>query len=442
LYILGFLTPIVVIVVLAIFFWWYEESTCFDGKQNGDEIGVDCGGSCQLLCGGQALDPVILWSRAFETYEGVYNLVAYVENPNVASEVVYAPYTFKVFGVNNDVIAERRGVTGIPQRESFVVFEGTVRTETPPSRVSFEFTDDLEWEKGDMRVEDIEVMGTILTGTDSMPRIKAILKNNTLDYLKEVEVSVVVFDNNNNAIQSSRTLVDDFNPGEQRDIVFTWPSAFDAGTEVCIAPVDVMLVIDRSGSMNDDGLNPPEPLTAVKEAARTFVSRITGSDRLGVVSFATEATLESSLVSGVLATQEAIKNIVIGQNENIQHTNIFEGLQVAFNELVSNDTRDDVIIMLTDGIASRPIDESDPDFAVNQAKIKANEIKGQGVVLYTIGLGESVDADFLKELASGEEYYYGTVESEDLSAIYEQIATAICKKGPNIIQVIPRVRND
>jgi Mg-chelatase subunit ChlD len=120
---------------------------------------------------------------------------------------------------------------------------------------------------------------------------------------------------------------------------------------------------------------------------------------------------------------------------------VFDGLTVAHNELMSERNRtsaDNVIVLLTDGIASRPLDESNPDYAEEVAALFAQEIKQTGTEIYTIGLGESVNDDFLKTIATEQQYYYTAPTRDDVEAIYEQIATAICKKGPNIIQIIPR----
>ncbi|MBU6431623.1 hypothetical protein KGQ29_04640, partial [Patescibacteria group bacterium] len=53
-------------IILPAYFIFYKAPTCFDGKQNGDEKGVDCGGSCVNLCRSQYLEPNIIWSRVIE----------------------------------------------------------------------------------------------------------------------------------------------------------------------------------------------------------------------------------------------------------------------------------------------------------------------------------------------------------------------------------------
>jgi hypothetical protein len=61
------------LIVVAIWFLNLERPTCFDGRNNQDELGVDCGGSCAIFCPAQVLGPVVRWSRMFEVTTGLYN---------------------------------------------------------------------------------------------------------------------------------------------------------------------------------------------------------------------------------------------------------------------------------------------------------------------------------------------------------------------------------
>ena len=96
--ILAFFLIIAGIISFALF---YEEPTCFDGKRNGNEIGIDCGGSCELLCELQIIEPLVHWTRYFEVVPGVYNVLAYLENPNVTDGADRVDYIFKLFDIFN-----------------------------------------------------------------------------------------------------------------------------------------------------------------------------------------------------------------------------------------------------------------------------------------------------------------------------------------------------
>ena len=75
-------------------------------------------------------------------------------------------------------------------------------------------------------------------------------------------------------------------------------------------PVDVVLVFDRSGSMNDDGwdetINDWQPIGDAKIAAKNFVDLLGGNDRAGLVSFATKASLDEPLTFDHQDVKDAI----------------------------------------------------------------------------------------------------------------------------------------
>ncbi len=53
------IVAIVVLIGVPLYFLFYKAPTCSDGLMNGDETGVDCGGSCQRLCTAESLPIVI-----------------------------------------------------------------------------------------------------------------------------------------------------------------------------------------------------------------------------------------------------------------------------------------------------------------------------------------------------------------------------------------------
>ena len=72
-------------------------------------------------------------------------------------------------------------------------------------------------------------------------------------------------------------------------------------------------------------------------------------------------------------------------------------------------------ILLTDG---RQYEDASAALAA------AHELRGDGVALYVIGLGEDVDADFLAELTDPQRYFFAP-NANDPAAIYRRIATTI-----------------
>lgn len=173
-------------------------------------------------------------------------------------------------------------------------------------------------------------------------------------------------------------------------------------------PADVMLVVDRSGSMAG------QPIRDARDAARAFVDRLDASiDQVGLVSFNNTATLDAVLTSAVGTVRAAIDRLLEGGE-----TNIADPLLLAQAELASARRRagsQPVIVLMSDG---RPNTGGDPLAAAAAAKAAGSRI-------FTIGLGTGVDPDLMRALASTPGDYFYAPDSTQLAGIYQQIAGVI-----------------
>lgn len=202
-----------------------KPASCFDGIQNQDERGVDCGGICKIACFNLVKqDPDIQWSRAYYVAKGAYNLVAYVQNPNVDYVSQPAKYVFKVYDQDNVLIATREGQVGIPTSKVFPIFEPTVQTgEKIPKIVTFEFTEPVVWLEYFGNKPEIEVVEQRLSRLDAAPKLEAKVINRTLNTYRNVEVVAIVYNEQGNGILSSRTFIDKITDKGEANLTFTWP---------------------------------------------------------------------------------------------------------------------------------------------------------------------------------------------------------------------------
>ncbi|NLP59069.1 Calx-beta domain-containing protein, partial [Lutibacter sp. B1] len=127
-------------------------------------------------------------------------------------------------------------------------------------------------------------------------------------------------------------------------------------------PIEVILVIDTSGSMgNSISGDSNTPLYYAKQAAKDFINNIfsssnnpTGKNKVGIISYNTTANAHTGLQSS--GNKTGLINIINGLNAE-GWTNISEGIDFAANELNSNGIHNcstiRSIIVLTDGIANR-----------------------------------------------------------------------------------------
>ncbi len=228
---LGMLAFFVVFLLFIVFQTFFNEKpTCSDGKQNGEESGVDCGGSCQQICSFQADEVSVFWSRAFEVVPGRYNAVAYLENKNINSLVQRVNYRFRFADANNVYIASREGTAYIPPTGKFAIFEPAIGTGTSvPVYTSFEFTQAPAWQqaRADILNQIKIITSEYVFENSTYPKLTAKIKNNSLLEIPNINVIVILYDRDGVAINSSRTFVDLLEREEEENLVFTWQEVFD-----------------------------------------------------------------------------------------------------------------------------------------------------------------------------------------------------------------------
>lgn len=426
------------ILVFTFFYYqyFYVTPTCLDNRQNGDEEGVDCGGSCTRICAFEVVQPEAKWARSFRVSDTQYNAVAYIENQNRIAASPEVTYTFTLFDAQG-LITERKGTTILPPDSVYPVFEGRIDTGGRVPTQTFIEIDPVElWLPADVGRDQFTITDRKLSNADGKPRLDAKIYNNALTQADTVEVVATIFDAKGNALTSSRTFIDNFAPRSEASAVFTWPEPIAKTVRSCEVPTDVMLAIDLSGSMNNDQANPPEPITSVLEAAQAFVGRLKSSDQAGLITFATNAIVDVRLSRSVGDIASAIAELSIDPKEESGSTNqgeaLLRGMEELNSELHSSEARK-VLVLLTDGLATAP-DEEPEQFAIESAQLA----KDSGVIIYTIGLGEQVNMDFVSQLASSPAHAFRALSSADVDRIYQNITSALCEDGAAVIDIVPK----
>jgi Mg-chelatase subunit ChlD len=427
------------IIVLLFLYWaysayFYVAPTCFDGRQNGEEAGVDCDGGCVRVCAFNAQAPIERWTRSFRVSDGQYNAVAYVENPNPAIGTPELRYTFSLYD-QQGLITERSGTTFLPPNGAYPIFEGRINTGGRiPSQTFIDIESPEVWLPVTTGREQFSLVRRQLSRADTNPRLDATLVNNALTPTGEVEVVATIFDANGNALTASQTVVDDFIPRSEAQLTFTWPEPIAKTVRSCEVPTDVVIAIDVSGSMNNDQAEPPQPITDVTAAARQFAARLQQRDQAALVTFATDA-----IVAEPFATPQAIANrvaaIAIDPAEEQGSTNTGDAFVRAdelFAGAAKNPDARKVMVILTDGLATAP--EQEPE---QYALAQAEALKATGVEVYAIGLGEQVNMEFVRAVASPDAAYQALSRNQ-IDSIYQTITGAICEDGAAVIDIVPK----
>jgi len=174
-------------------------------------------------------------------------------------------------------------------------------------------------------------------------------------------------------------------------------------------PLNVCLVIDRSGSMSGQSIE------KVREAAIFLVRNLHPTDVVSIVIYDHEVT---TLVKPVSASQKTQIISAISEITARGSTNLCGGLEEAYKLMGTNYKQGYVnrVLLLSDGLANVGI--TDPA-KINQIALRANINKG--ISTSTFGVGIQFNEDLMLSIAeSGSGNYYYIQNPEDIPAIFEK----------------------
>ncbi len=188
----------------------------------------------------------------------------------------------------------------------------------------------------------------------------------------------------------------------------------------------VILVLDASSSM-EEASGAQTKIVAAKAAALAFVDLLRpGSDAVGVVPFNSQAapfdqgsvwpaedfTAVRAAITGIRTSPGTRIDLALARVQEVMRE--MQGSLSGYDNVLT--------VLMTDG---RPDQGTVP--AILES---ATAIKGQGMRLYTVGLGADLDRDLLRQVASGPNYYLEAPSGDDLGALYRSLAVNVgCPGG-------------
>lgn len=170
------------------------------------------------------------------------------------------------------------------------------------------------------------------------------------------------------------------------------PQRVDAPETLELSGIDIVLVLDMSGSMRAQDLTPTR-LAAAKEVIDNFITR-RRTDRIGLVVFGREAYPALAPTLDYQALRQTVASMEIGVLSEESHagTAIGDGLGAALNYLRRSDARSKVVVLLTDG--ANNAGHLDPDHAARFAE-------SLRVKVYTVLVGQSE----LAPITTGQDFF-------------------------------------
>jgi Mg-chelatase subunit ChlD len=171
-----------------------------------------------------------------------------------------------------------------------------------------------------------------------------------------------------------------------------------------VAPIDVVLVIDQSGSMGDAG-----KLDNAKKAAKAFLEAMDLSiSRVGLVTFNQEAGLRVPLSQDARRIRGEIDSLIAGGK-----TNISAAIDIAHAELKRDPQGHQLaLVVLTDGRNTVPADP---------VPVAAGRAKDDGITVAAFCAGGDCDPG-LKDAASDLSLYFSVTDLAKLVELYTALA--------------------
>lgn len=163
-------------------------------------------------------------------------------------------------------------------------------------------------------------------------------------------------------------------------------------------PVNLALVIDRSGSMRGDRIE------KAKTAALMVVDRLGPEDVLSVVTF--DSTVEVLVPAGKVKDPESIRRAIMAISDRGQ-TALYDGVNTGLGQVREHLVKTHVnrLVLLSDGQAN--VGPSSPS-ELAQLGIEAGKL---GIPVTTVGLGLGYNEDLMTQLALSSDGNHGFAET-------------------------------
>ena len=210
------------------------------------------------------------------------------------------------------------------------------------------------------------------------------------------------------------------------------PQSSQSREQITSEGIDILLILDISGSMRAEDFKPHNRLHAAKAVIHDFLGN-RKNDRIGLVVFAGESYTQCPLTLDYRVLGNLLQNVEIGMLED--GTAIGDALSNAANRLRGSTAASKIAILLTDG---------ENNAGVIDPLIAAQAAKALNIRVYTIGMGKEggaripyhdpifglqysrtrtyVDEEMLKQIAEiTDGRYFRATDNQKLAEIYKEI---------------------
>ena len=194
-------------------------------------------------------------------------------------------------------------------------------------------------------------------------------------------------------------------------------------------PLNLCLVLDRSGSMSD------QPLEMVKEAAIGIIEKLKSGDRISVVTFDHRAKVivPNQLINNIEPIKQKIRLMVADGG-----TSIDEGMRLGIKEIAAHNQHCvSRLFLLTDG---------ENEHGDNKRCLKLAELASEyNITIDTLGFGEHWNQDVLEQISDSAQGTLAYIEKPEQAIVeFDRLFTRVQSVGLTnsslTVELMPKVR--
>lgn len=206
--------------------------TCFDGKQNQNELGVDCGGICPNVCFEKVVGKDLDTEKVVFVSGGgnQYDVVATVRNSNETLAASEFSYTFELKDREGRVLVARTGKSSVMPQSEKKLMELNLETTGTPASATLSVIDVI-WKRSLDALEQPKVSiyqkrYAEVTAGFGFGKASGLLSNESPYDFRSITIYVTLYDGAGRVLALNRTTQNTIKSGESRDFDLVWPVAF------------------------------------------------------------------------------------------------------------------------------------------------------------------------------------------------------------------------
>jgi hypothetical protein len=222
LYALSFFILVAAIAVYFLRGVLFPEPTCFDGKKNGFETDIDCGGECQMICKSDVYPLTVVWSKSVASGKNLYDLVALISNANINNASKEVGYTFTVYGKDGELLKTISGSTTAPLDGKFPVIAQNIELTSAPANTSVILSDTLHYKVNESPTSPTVRVVTSRYEAGDIPRVYVTIANRKRIDIRNLPVRVLLYDNEDNVYAVGQTVIPELLKEGVKEIAITW----------------------------------------------------------------------------------------------------------------------------------------------------------------------------------------------------------------------------